>query len=221
MEWMTTRDVDALKNFSEEIRNWEMPAPRKRCMQALENFGRERLSEHFFMRDFMYSEISVIHGLPNIPDDPVLAIEAGKGLCVNLLEPLWNIFGQVVIRSAYRSSVVNGYGHSYNMSCSMNERNYAKHIWDYRDKELKCIGATACIVIPWFSYSERFMENGDWRPLAWFIHDNLPYSEMRFFSKNAAFNLTWREKNPKRNIHGISDDEEEDHSEFYSWFPEV
>ena len=157
MEWMTTSDIALLKRFSDDVRKYEMPAPRKRYMEALENFGRERLSEHFFMRDFMYSEISAIHGIPNIPDDPMLAIEAGKGLCVNLLEPLWGNFGKIVIRSAFRSTIVNGFGNDHNMNCSMNEKNFAKHIWDYRDKENDCIGATACIVIPWFSYSERFI----------------------------------------------------------------
>ena len=218
MVWMTTSDIESLKSFSKEIRKWELSAPRKRCMEALENFGRERLSEHFFMRDFMYSEISAIHGIPNIPDNPVLAIEAGKGLCEKLLEPLWGIFGHVVIRSAFRSFIVNGYGSDHSMNCSMNKRNFAKHIWDYPDKGN--IGATACIVIPWFSYSERFLKDGDWRPLACFIHDKLPYSEMRFYSKNAAFNLTWRKKEPKRKIHGLPAIKGKDHREFYPWFPD-
>ena len=41
--------------------------------QAAE-FGRVRLSRTFFMRDFLYSEISAIHGIPNFPDDPDAAI---------------------------------------------------------------------------------------------------------------------------------------------------
>jgi len=36
------------------------------------------------MRDFLYSEISNLHGIPNIPDDPDLAIEVGKHLCEEL-----------------------------------------------------------------------------------------------------------------------------------------
>ena len=41
----------------------------------------------------------------------------------------------------------------------------------------------------------------DWRPLAWYIHDHLQqYSEMVFFAKNAAFNLTWRKDKPLRKI---------------------
>ena len=55
---------------------------------ALETLGRVRLSEHFFMRDFLYSEIANFHGMPNIPDFPDVAIEAGSQLCAVLLEPL-------------------------------------------------------------------------------------------------------------------------------------
>ena len=62
------------------------------------------------------------------------------------------------------------------------------------------IGATACIVVPWFIDTEHYKETRDWRPLAWYIHDHLPYSEMVFFAKNAAFNLTWRECKPRRKI---------------------
>lgn len=50
-------------------------------VKALEKLGRVRLSQNFFMRDFLYSEISQIAGIPNIPDDPELAIAAGKNLC--------------------------------------------------------------------------------------------------------------------------------------------
>jgi hypothetical protein len=39
----------------------------------------------------------------------------------------------------------------------------------------------------------------DWRALAWWIHDHLPYSSMYFFPKRAAFNLSWHEQ-PKRVI---------------------
>ena len=51
---------------------------------ALEKFGRIRLSQHFFMRDFLYSEISHFYGKRNIPDDPARAIAAGKRLCTDL-----------------------------------------------------------------------------------------------------------------------------------------
>jgi len=59
-----------------------------KSVKALEEFGRTQLSKSFFMRDFLYSEISQIEGIPNIPDDPDIAIEAGKGLCESILEPM-------------------------------------------------------------------------------------------------------------------------------------
>lgn len=39
----------------------------------------------------------------------------------------------------------------------------------------------------------------DWQDLAWWVHDHLPYSEMWFFPKLAAFNLAWRPA-PRRMI---------------------
>ena len=56
--------------------------------KALEKFGRTRLSDNFFMRDFLYSEISNFYGIPNLPDNPARAIEAGQHLCRELIEPL-------------------------------------------------------------------------------------------------------------------------------------
>nr|WP_260601268.1 hypothetical protein [Pseudomonas aeruginosa] len=79
-------------------------------VQALEDLGRVRLSKSFFMRDFLYSEISQIDGIPNIPDFPDRAIEAGRQLCEQLLEPLQDRFGRIAIRSAYRAPAVNAKG---------------------------------------------------------------------------------------------------------------
>ena len=70
---------------------------------ALERFGRIRLSKHFFMRDFLYSEISNFFGVQNLPEDPKKAEEAGKRLCEELLEPLNATFGRIAVRSGYRS----------------------------------------------------------------------------------------------------------------------
>lgn len=168
---------------------------------ALDDFGRIRLSKSFFMREFLYSEIANLHGIPNIPDDPDLAIAAGKQLCNELLEPLQETFGRIAIRSAYRSVVVNGFGSTsqregkVGYSCASNEANFAGHIWDRRDAE-GCMGATACIVLP--SFADRFEFGMDWRALAWWIHDHLPYSSMYFFPKRAAFNLSWHERPARR-----------------------
>ena len=168
-------------------------------MKGLEKLGRVRLSKHFFMRDMLYSEIANFHGIPNIPDEPDLAIAAGTRLCEELLEPLHATFGHVSIRSAFRSVAVNDYGvenmrRGYN--CAATKWNHSRHVWDRRDAE-GCMGAAACIVIPWFV--ERCEAGTPWQAMAWWIHDHLPYSHMQFFPTYAAFNLGWHEK-PERHI---------------------
>tara|TARA_R110000868_G_scaffold1158_8_gene8933 strand:- start:24375 stop:25007 length:633 start_codon:yes stop_codon:yes gene_type:complete len=174
---------------------------RPSSVSALGDFGRERLSKSFFMRDFLFSDIAAIHGLPNIPDDPDLAIYVGKRLCEELLEPLQDTFGRLAIRSAYRSVEVNGFGNEMQRagksaySCASNEANFGKHIWDRKDAD-GFMGATACIVVP--SFWDRFQAEGDWQKLAWWVHDHLPYSSMYFYPKYWAFNLRWSEKPEQR-----------------------
>lgn len=163
---------------------------------SLENLGRVRLSKSFFMRDFLYSEIANFYGIPNIPDDPDLAISNGKHLCEELLEPLQSTFGRIAIRSAYRSPSVNQLGNEKGHNCASNESNYAGHIWDHLDAE-GCRGAKACIVIPWFV--ERYEQGTDWRAMAYWIHNHLPYSRMCFFPPLCALNINWHER-PKREI---------------------
>ena len=69
--------------------------------------GRTRLSEHFFMREMLYSEVANFYGLPNMPEDPDLAVHVGTQIATKLLEPLKCAFGHVTVRSAYRSPTVN------------------------------------------------------------------------------------------------------------------
>lgn len=168
-----------------------------RSVRALETFGRTRLSENFFMRDFLYSEIAAINGFANLPDEPDLAIAAGRRLCTELLEPLQARFGRISVRSAYRSPQVNGFGNARKLNCGSNDSNFAGHIWDRRDAEGH-MGATASIVVNRFiPYYER---TGDWEALAWWVHDHLPYADMEFFPHYAAFNLQWHEA-PSRTIY--------------------
>ncbi|WP_226779982.1 hypothetical protein [Oceaniglobus trochenteri] len=163
---------------------------------ALERLGRQRLSRHFHMRDFLMSEIASFHAIPNIPDDPALALAAGRGLCRNLLDPLVETFGPLTLRSAFRSARVNGFGNAHGLNCSRNEASFANHIWDRRD-DAGGMGATACISIAWFA--DQYDRGRDWRDLAWWLHDHLPYSEIFFHPVRAAFNLTWHEM-PRRSI---------------------
>jgi hypothetical protein len=167
-----------------------------KSVEALEKFGRVRLSHSFFMRDFLYSEIANSYGAQNIPDNPDLAIEVGKRLCGELLEPLNATFGRIAVRSSYRSPSINKLGNDKGHNCASNESNFAGHIWDCEDAE-GFKGATACIVVPWFL--DRFESGADWRALAYWIHDHLPYSELQFFPKLCAFNINWHEK-PRKSI---------------------
>lgn len=166
-----------------------------KTVSALEELSRVRLSPNFFMRDFLYSEIAVMNGFTNLPEDPDVAIAAGTQLCEELLEPLQARFGRISIRSSYRSPEVNRFGNENGFNCASNEKNYAHHIWDRRDGEGR-MGATACVIVNHFvPYYER---TGDWEALAWWVHDHLPYSAMEFFPKLAAFNLNWREEPARR-----------------------
>ena len=97
-------------------------------VRSLEEFGRVRLSASFFMRDFLHSEIADFHGIPNVPDNPELAITAGRQLCEQLLEPLQATFGRLSIRSAYRAPAVNEFGNRHGLSCASNLRNYGRHL---------------------------------------------------------------------------------------------
>lgn len=160
----------------------------------LTELGRVQLSPSFYLRDFLYSDIAAIHGLSNIPDHPDLAIAAGKKLCEELLEPLQDAFGRIAIRSAYRSAEVNALGNAKGYNCASNERNVARHIWDMRDAAGK-MGATACVVVP--SFANRFDAPGDWKRLAWWIHDHLPYAMIEAFPVRWAMNLSWHEVPPR------------------------
>lgn len=170
-----------------------------KTVQKLEELGRERLSESFFMRDFLYSEISQIERVPNIPDQPDVAIEAGKRLCQEVLEPIQRYWGRVTIRSAFRSSAVNAKGaaNGNRYKCARNESNFARHIWDMPDGNGH-VGAMACIIInKYIPYYER---TKNWQALAWWIHDNVPgYSSMYFFPKFCAFNIGWHQQ-PEKTI---------------------
>ena len=99
-------------------------------MWSLETLGRVRLSRHFYMRDFLYSEIGSFHRIPNIPEDPDLAIAHGRRLCEELLDPLQETFGRIAIRSGYRSSELNRFGNERKLTCARKDANYGHHIWD-------------------------------------------------------------------------------------------
>jgi hypothetical protein len=157
-------------------------------MWSLETLGRVRLSRHFFMRDFLYSEIGNFHTLQNLPEHPDLAIAHGRRLCEDLLDPLEETFGRIAVRSGYRSPELNAFGNRHKLNCARNDNPLECHIWDRHAGEDAIAGTS--VVVPWFA--DRFAAGRDWRDLAWWLHDHLPYSDIWFFPKLAAFNLVWR-----------------------------
>lgn len=89
------------------------------------------------------------------------------------------------------------------------------------------MGALATVVVPWFA--DRYADGADWRAMAWWIHDHLPYGELQFFPKLAAFNIGWHER-PKRRIDSFipprgcltrpgMHNHDGVHSQIYSFFP--
>lgn len=163
-------------------------------MWSLETLGRVRLSRYFFMREFLYSEIANFHCLQNIPVSPDLAIERGRSFCTNLLDPLEETFGRVGVRSGYRSPEVNRFGNENRLNCARNDYPLECHIWDLPDVEV----AGASIVIPWFV--DEYEQGRDWRDMAYWLYDHLPFAEVWFFPKLCAFNLSWRPGEPLRRI---------------------
>ncbi|MEX0287393.1 MAG: hypothetical protein AB3N23_22525 [Paracoccaceae bacterium] len=157
-------------------------------MWSLETLGRVRLSRHFYMREFLYSEIGNFHARQNIPTNPDLAIECGRALCETLLDPLEETFGRVAVRSGYRSPELNAFGNDNKLNCARNDNPLECHIWDRGEGADRIAGAS--IVIPWFA--DQYDQGRDWRDLAWWMHDHLDYSEIWFFPKLCAFNLVWR-----------------------------
>ena len=159
-------------------------------VNQLEDFGRERLSKSFYMREFLYSEISQVHGIPNIPDDPELAIRAGRALCENVLEPIQDRLGRISVRSGFRSVAVNAKGAENRNQYNCAADNSACHTWDRKERGF--MGATACVVVT--SFVPYYDRTKDWTALAWWIHEHVPaYADMQFFKNLAAFNIRWFE----------------------------
>jgi hypothetical protein len=199
-----------------------------RSVRGAEDLGRVRLSRTFFMRDFLYSEIANLHRLTNLPTEPDLAIETGRMLCGALLEPLQATFGRLAVRSGYRSPEVNEFGNLHYHNCASNEADCARHIWDQRSPD-GGMGAMTTIVVPWLV--DRGETGTPWQAMAWWIHDHLPYSELQFFPKLAAFNIAWHE-HPRRRITSFAEPRglltkpgmsghEGDHGRFYPDFPDL
>ena len=161
-------------------------------MWSLETLGRVRPSKDFYMRGVLYSEIGNFHQIQNIPIDPDLAIARGAAFCGALLDPLEETFGRVAVRSGYRAPALNQFGNENRLNCARNDYPLECHIWDFPKVEI----AGASIAIPWFA--DRYEQGRDWRDMAYWLFDHLPFAEVWFFPKLCAFNISWRPEAPRR-----------------------
>ena len=91
------------------------------------------------------------------------------------------------------------------------------------------MGAMTSVVVPWLV--DRLEKGLTWQAMAWWIHVHLPYSELQFFPKLAAFNIGWHEF-PRRRITSFAAprglltkpdmaNHDRGHSEEYSGFPTI
>ena len=164
---------------------------------GLDRLGRIALSDHFHMREFLYSEIAVHYQLRNVPskENIDVAIEAGSKLCSLLLEPLQKQFGRIHVRSGYRSLEVNAAGVEKH-NCAADNRGF--HTWDHPSED-NGIGATACISAPRFSQAV-LGATVPYESMAWWVYDNLSeWSHLEFFataehSDEVCFNIGWLSK---------------------------
>ena len=95
-------------------------------------------------------------------------------------------------RSGYRSSQGHGFGNEAppwgergKIQCRLSHLGHAQWRWSQR------------MPPPASSFPgsrDRYAEGADWRALAWWIHDHLPYSHLEFYPKLCAFNILWSEQ---------------------------
>ena len=67
----------------------------------------EVLTEHFTLREMMFSQTCLRIGMINRLNEPKVIIPRLRALCENVLEPLRRRFGPVIINSGYRSECLN------------------------------------------------------------------------------------------------------------------
>lgn len=157
----------------------------------LEKIGRIRLSNNFYMRQFLYSEIGAAFGIINTPTNLDLTVEVGERLCNQILEPIIQEFGPIIVRSGYRSAKLNQFGSTNRLNCASNKNNYAHHIWDHLDLN-GCKGGSACIVIP--ALVDMSDNKQAVRQIVKFSQTSLNFNYMTFYSNDLAFNIGWHEK---------------------------
>ena len=150
-----------------------------------------RLSENFFLRDFLHSEIADFYGCRTFRTIRNWRSPPARDCAKNCWSRLQRTFGRLHIRSGYRSRAVNEFGNRNKLNCSTNAASAADHIWDMRDAEAAWVRRPA-----WSCHGSGTgaQHVGGWQALAWWIHDHLPYASLCFFPKLWAVNIQWHER---------------------------
>ena len=170
-------------------------------MKALEKLGRIRLSEHFFMREMLYSEIA------NFPRHPERAGRSRPRHRRGTGNPALRRAARAVAR--HLRARLDPLRLPLRRGQHLRPRAIKQGLQLRRnDLELRAprLGPGAMPTAAWepppassSPGSSRATEAGTpWQAMAWWVHDHLPYSDMAFFPTYAAFNLRWCERPAQR-----------------------
>ncbi len=143
--------------------------------------ARVRLSQSFFMRDFLYSDITVEREETNVPIRSELAVIAGRELCRTILEPLAQTFGGLTIVCGYLNPT----------HCRLNRRDPKVHCWGFLDDN-ETIVAGASIYLPWFMDQHSLATDGKY--LAGWVIQNLPCDHVLLDCDDNSIILCWTPK---------------------------
>lgn len=70
-------------------------------VKRIDALARTRLSQHFILRDFLFSSHAAARGASNLPEDVEKVLNAGRDLCARILEPIRAEFGPFAITFGY------------------------------------------------------------------------------------------------------------------------
>ncbi len=62
-----------------------------------------KVGERHVLRDFMFTTDNMVYGIPNYPDSPTKVIASAKRICAELLEPIYEQFGDYAITYGYKN----------------------------------------------------------------------------------------------------------------------
>jgi uncharacterized protein YcbK (DUF882 family) len=136
----------------------------------------ERLTEHFTLREMLYSYTCEKLGMVNRVDEPEIIIPRLRTLCERVLEPLRRKFGPIRINSGYRSECLN---------YVVGGVTYSQHI----------LGEAADINTPNLKTAKRYMD---------FIEKNLEFDQLLLEQQQRTghvwVHVSYTERKPNRKM---------------------